>query len=234
MAAARHRCGGRPRCAGRGSRRGFRARPRSGRRASPAPGRSGSRSRPRRSPRSRSPRPRSARRRRAARCAAPALAGGRGRARGRRSPRRSGSSRRDGSPARPVAQAEHAVIVEELGHEAGRKAPHLLGVGRPDRRGLGDDQALDEVTGEAALLQPVPERGRGAVHPDQRPGLAVEAAPVAQHAEEGRAEQMTGTGEEAARRARVLEPPRPSETEKLMCEGWVATPSSASSRSKLG
>ena len=28
--------------------------------------------------------------------------------------------------------------------------------------------------------------------------------------------------------------PRPSETEKLMCEGCVATPSSASSASKLG
>ena len=51
-------------------------------------------------------------------------------------------------------------------------------------RGLGDDQPLDEVPGEALLLEPVAERGRGPVHPDQRPRLAVEAAPVAQHAEE--------------------------------------------------
>ena len=36
-----------------------------------------------------------------------------------------------------------------------------------------------------SLLEPGAERGRGAVHPDQRPRLAVEAAPVAQHAEEG-------------------------------------------------
>ena len=78
------------------------------------------------------------------------------------------------------------------------------------------------------------ERGRGPVHPDQRPRLAVEAAPVAQHPEEAGADQVGGAGEEAPGGAGVLEAAAPSETEKPMCEGWLATPSSSSSASKLG
>ena len=39
----------------------------------------------------------------------------------------------DGAPARPPAEAEHAVVVEELGEEARREAPHLVRVGGPDR-----------------------------------------------------------------------------------------------------
>ena len=44
---------------------------------------------------------------------------------------------------------------------------------------------------------------------------------------EGRAKRPHGVPE-------YSKPPRPSETEKLIWEGWAATPSSSSSRSKLG
>jgi hypothetical protein len=97
------------------------------------------------------------------------------------------------------------VVLEELGHEAGREAPHLRRVRRPDGARLRHDQALDEVAGEALLLEPVPERRRGPVHPDQRPRLTVEATPVAQHPEEGGADEVGGAGEEAPRRPAVLE-----------------------------
>jgi len=46
-------------------------------------------------------------------------------------------------PARPTAEREHAVVIEELHHKARRKAPHLTGIGRPHRRGLWDDQPLE-------------------------------------------------------------------------------------------
>ena len=43
----------------------------------------------------------------------------------------------------------------------------------------------------------------------------------------GRAKRPRGVPE-------YSKPPRPSETEKPMCEGWLATPSSSSRRSKSG
>ena len=68
------------------------------------------------------------------------------------------------------------------------------------------------------------ERGGGAVHPDQRLRLAVEAAPVAQHAEEGGAEQVGGAGEEAARRARVLEAAAPVGDREAHVRGLAGDP----------
>ena len=77
------------------------------------------------------------------------------------------------APLRPVAEAEHAVVVEEAGEEAGRERPHLLRLGRPDRGGLGHDQPLARTSPSSR-----PRRGtRAATGP--APGASVEqlAAP---------------------------------------------------------
>ena len=50
----------------------------------------------------------------------------------------------DRLPLRPVAEAEHPVVREELGEEAHREVPHLRRVGGPHGAGLRDDQAVDE------------------------------------------------------------------------------------------
>ena len=64
----------------------------------------------------------------------------------------------DRPPARPTAERQHAVIVEELHQETGGKAPHLARRGRPHRRRLRHDQPLDERPRETMTLQPVSKR----------------------------------------------------------------------------
>ena len=58
---------------------------------------------------------------------------------------------RDRPPRRPVTKLKDAVVVEELGEEARREVPHLGWVRGPDRRGLRDEQPLDEVVRVAAV-----------------------------------------------------------------------------------
>ena len=114
----------------------------------------------------------------------------------------------DRPPLRAVAEAEHPVVGEELDQEARGEAPHLARVGRPHRRGLGHDQAVDERARVPPLLQEVPERGAVAVGRQQRPRLSLEAQQVGDHAVEPRRREVRALGEQPVRRgARVLEVP---------------------------
>ncbi len=111
-----------------------------------------------------------------------------------------------GAPARPVAEAEHAVVGEERRQEAGRERPQLVGVGRPHGRGLGDDQPLDEPLRVAAAGEQLAQRGSGARRArGQRARLAIEAEQVADHPQEARVDEVRALREDAARRSRVLE-----------------------------
>ena len=109
-------------------------------------------------------------------------------------------------PARPVAEAEHAVVVEELGEEAHRERPERRRVGRPHRGDLRHDQPLDEPARVAALVDELRERAllvsRAA---DDRAQRAVEAQQVGEHPPERRTPQVRALAEDAARRAGVLE-----------------------------
>ena len=138
----------------------------------------------------------------------------------------------DGAPLRPPAQAEHAVVVEELDEEARRERPHLLRVGGPDRGGLRHDHALDERVGDAERRQPLAQR--------RLPGRSAARAPGAGSA--GRRRPSAGTraraGASAWRRARSATCSRTRSRRRrrrrtcpLGCE---ATPSSVSSASKRG
>jgi hypothetical protein len=111
----------------------------------------------------------------------------------------------DGAPPRAAAEAEHPVVVEELGQEAGGEAPHLRGIGRPHGRRLGDDQAIDEGGRIAAVLEPAAQR-RVLARGEQPAGVLVEAHEVGDHAVEPGRDQVCALGEQAVgRRAVVLE-----------------------------
>jgi hypothetical protein len=94
-----------------------------------------------------------------------------------------------------AGEAEHAVVVEELGQEAGREAPHLLRVGRPHGRRLGHDQALDEGARVTAVLEPAAQR-RVVARGQQGARLAVEADEVGDHAVKPRRDEMRALGEQ--------------------------------------
>src|SRR6185437_14112891 len=64
----------------------------------------------------------------------------------------------DRPPSGPSTDRENPVVVEELGEEPRRKAPPLLGVGRPHGGDLRADETLDERAREALLLEPRPKR----------------------------------------------------------------------------
>jgi hypothetical protein len=94
---------------------------------------------------------------------------------------------------------EHAVVVEELGKQAGGEAAQVARIGRPDGRRLRHDQPLDELARVAALVEEVEQRGARAVQPDERGGLAVEAQQVEHHAVERGAQQARAPREQAVR-----------------------------------
>ena len=102
-------------------------------------------------------------------------------------------------PAGPTSEPEHAVVVEELGQEAGREAPHLPRIGRPDGRRLGHDQALYERLREPVALQPVAER-RDLARGQQLTRSPVEAREVGHHAMEPRRDEVRALREQAVRR----------------------------------
>ncbi len=104
----------------------------------------------------------------------------------------------DRSPGRAVADLQDAVVLEEVGEERRREGPHLLGVGGPDRRDLGDDQAVDEVVGVVPVLEEVAERRPAPVDGEQAACLAVEADEVREHPDELRVDQVAGPGEDPA------------------------------------
>ncbi len=90
------------------------------------------------------------------------------------------------------------MVVEELGEEAGGKAPHLRRVGGPHRRGLRHEQPLDEVVRVAAVGQEAAERRALPAAADQLAGLAVEADQIAQHAVKARVERVRRAREQPA------------------------------------
>ncbi len=100
------------------------------------------------------------------------------------------------------------MVGEELRDEAGGERPQLGRVGRPDRRDLGHDQALDEVGGVAAPGEELAQRG-AAAGPDQLPGLAVEADQVGEHAMKAGVDDVGGAREQPQGPARPLETARP-------------------------
>ena len=135
---------------------------RSGRRACAAPGRSGRRSRPRRS------------------CSGSPPAGVTSTRSSKRSMRRPGVDSRSRSPngarspprslrAPPLTvrqvgrsrEAEHAVVGEELGEQAGREVPHPRGSADQTADACGHDQPLHELRRVAALVEELAERRAG-------------------------------------------------------------------------
>ena len=117
-----------------------------------------------------------------------------------------GRAAADGPPARPVPEREHAVVVEELDQEAGGEVPHLPRVGRPHRRRLRHDQALDERPARSRCCSShCPSDGPSVARPpvpQQFTGGAVEAGQVGDHAVKPRGDQMRPLGEQAIGRAR--------------------------------
>ena len=208
----------------------------SGRRASRAPGRSGRRrSRGRSSPARRPPATSSTRSRwrRIERTgvAGPDAVGE------RRGERLDVAARAPGdrAPARPAAQREHAVVVEELGQEAGRELPHLRRVGRPDRRGLRHDQPVDERARVAAGVEELAQRRAAAVEPDQRRRLAVEAQQVGAPCGGTRADQVRAAGEQPVRaRSRCTRSRRRRRPRSSCSTAWSRPRAAASRRSKPG
>jgi hypothetical protein len=99
-------------------------------------------------------------------------------------------STRDRAPLRPPRQRQHPVVVEERDEEARGEGPHLVRIGRPDRRGLGHDQLAHERVGVAQLREPVAQRRAVVAGLEQHARIAVEAHVVPDHPHERRARQV--------------------------------------------
>ena len=102
-------------------------------------------------------------------------------------------------PLRAIADRQQAVVLEEAHEELQGELQHVGQRHGPDRRAHRHDVVVDEALAVAALLQVLAERqvGGDALFGEVELGLAVEAQDVAQHAPEGRAQQVAALGEEA-------------------------------------